>query len=108
MGILDRFRSAKRPLTGAGDADGARREGEAQASRLVDEGNELSDQGRLEEALQRYRAAIGLAPDMARAHLNLGNLLLASGDARAALDAYATALTHKPDYAAAHYNMGNA
>ncbi|MBK9608640.1 MAG: tetratricopeptide repeat protein [Betaproteobacteria bacterium] len=106
MSLFDRFRAAKRRASGKdnGPAPAAT----ARASRLVDEGNQLEDQGRLDEAMQRYASAIELAPGDARAHLNLGNVLLASGDAQAALAAYARALEARPGYAAAHYNMGNA
>jgi predicted O-linked N-acetylglucosamine transferase (SPINDLY family) len=76
--------------------------------RLIDEGNVIEDEGRLAEALQRYEAAICLAPTLARAHLNRGAILLAMGDTEGALGAFATALVHNPDYPAAHYNIGNA
>lgn len=89
-----------------GVRDGNRHE--ADALRLVVEGNRLEVVGRLEDALQCYAEAVKLVPNMARAHLNVGNILLASQDTLGALDAYATALTHQPDYAAAHYNLGNA
>ncbi len=80
---------------------------EQNAARLIDEGNALEDDARLEDALQRYEEAIRLAPTLARGHLNRGNLLLAVGDTQGALDAFATALAQDPAYASAHYNMGN-
>lgn len=75
---------------------------------LIDEGNALEAEGRIDEAMCRYDAAVGLAPDLARAHLNRGNVFLARGDAAAAVEAYTTALLKDPNYAAAHYNLGNA
>jgi protein O-GlcNAc transferase len=81
---------------------------ELEATRLIDEGNAIEDEGRLAEALRRYEDAIRLAPKLARAHLNRGNILLATGEVERALGAFATALVHNPSYAAAHYNTGNA
>lgn len=80
---------------------------EQDTARLIDEGNALEDQGRIEEAMQRYEAAILLTPNLARAHLNRGNILLATDKAEEALAAYMRALTLNPDYAAACYNLGN-
>src|ERR1700674_3524032 len=106
MGLLDRFRSAGRAVAigSANKADTF----EQEALRLIDEGNAIEQRGGMEEAMQRYEAAVRLAPKLARAHLNRGNILLEKGDTEAAVDAFATALIHDPDYAAAHYNMGNA
>lgn len=92
-------------------AGGGRTEAESSqqdASALIEQGNTLEDKGLLEQALECYEAAIRVAPNLARAHLNHGNVLLAMGETEAAVAAYATALTHDPDYAAAHYSMGNA
>src|SRR5450755_1935747 len=106
MGSLERFRSAGRAV-----ANGSTNKAdtfEQDALRLIDEGNAIEQQGRMEEAMQRYEAAVRLAPTLARAHLNRGNILAEMGDTEGAVDAYATALVHDPDYAAAHYNLGNA
>ncbi|MET0682316.1 MAG: tetratricopeptide repeat protein, partial [Casimicrobiaceae bacterium] len=75
--------------------------------RLIDEGNAIEDEGRIADALQRYDAAVRLAPGLVRAHLNRGNMLLAMGDPESALRAYSRALEKDPDHAGAHYNMGN-
>jgi Tfp pilus assembly protein PilF/2-polyprenyl-3-methyl-5-hydroxy-6-metoxy-1,4-benzoquinol methylase len=73
---------------------------------LIDEGNELEEQGRMAEAMARYDAAVQTDPRCARAHLNRGNIL---ADARfdEARSAYQLAITCDPHYAAAHYNLGN-
>lgn len=92
-------------LSGTGDEPG---DALARASALVDQGNALTDAGISAQAEQCYLQALELAPNLARAHLNLGNLRLAMGDAQAALDGYGQALSFHPAYAAAHYNMGNA
>jgi predicted O-linked N-acetylglucosamine transferase (SPINDLY family) len=81
---------------------------EQEALRLIEAGNAIEQEGRMAEALRHYEAAVKLAPNLPRAHLNRGNVLLEMGDADGALAAYATALRENPDYAAAHYNTGNA
>lgn len=102
MGLFDRFRSA-------GDRHATDERDKAESAlHLIAEGNAIEEAGRMQEAMQRYEAAIRMAPDLARAHLNRGNILLAEGNAEGALDAYTTALTLEPHYAAAHYNAGNA
>lgn len=101
MGLFDRFR----PFSGGkSKADTAGQD----ALDLIDHGNDHEDAGRIAEAMQHYEAAIRLAPNLARAHLNRGNVLLTMGDVEGALAACATALVHDPKYAAAHFNMGNA
>jgi Predicted O-linked N-acetylglucosamine transferase, SPINDLY family len=106
MGIFDRFRSAGHAVANSGERN-ADTSGQ-DATRLIDAGHVLEAEGRLDEAMQCYRDAIRLAPNPARAHLNLGNILLAKGDLPGALDAFSTAIKHKPDYAGAYYNIGNA
>lgn len=101
MGLFDRIRSS------VGNT-GKVVTSEPDALRLINAGNVLEAQGRIEDAMQHYLDAIRLAPNLARAHLNHGNILLAKGELKAALDAFKTAIKHKPDYAGAYYNMGNA
>ena len=104
MGLFDRFRP-----TGPVPGSSGKRDASGQdASRLIDEGHALESEGRLDEAMQRYLGALQLAPNPARAHLNIGNVLLLKGDLQGALDAFRTAIKHKPDYAGAYYNIGNA
>ena len=66
----------------------------------------LRTRAKLEEALRCYDAAIRMAPDLVRAHMNRGNVLLAFGNIEGALQAYATAIAKDRGYALAHYNMG--
>lgn len=106
MGFFDRLRSGARGRKESPSSTAVTPERDA--LRLIDEGNAIEDEGRFQDALARYEAAIHLAPNLARAHLNRGNALLALGDADGAAGAYATALVQDPVYAAAHYNMGNA
>ncbi len=74
---------------------------------LIDEGNALQEQGRVEEAMERYDAAVRADPRCARAHLNRGNVLLADGKLDEARSAYELAMACDPDYAAPHFNLGN-
>ncbi len=101
MGLLNHLKTSTSSRGASGTA-------EQDALSLLEEGIVFEQQGNVEAALQRFDAAIALAPNMGRAHFCRGNLLLDEGKAQAALDAYATALAHKPDSAAAHFNMGNA
>lgn len=102
MGLLDRIRSiasgTSEPLLAT----------EADATRLIAEGNALEDRGSLADAMQRYDAAVRLAPGLTRAHLNRGNALLAMNEPEAAAGAYARAVALNPEFAGAHFNLGNA
>ncbi len=102
MGLFDRFKRIS-PASASPRAALAHN-----ASDLITEGNSLEDAGQFVQALRRYDAAIALAPQLARAHLNRGNVLLATDDVTGALDAFETALRHDPGYAAALFNLGNA
>ncbi len=104
MGLFDRFKAA-----GNRHVEKERVEDAAtKALRLIEEGNAIEETGQLDDALRCYDAAVSLAPDLARAHMNRGNILLARDEAEDALNAYQKALELQPDYAAAHYNSGNA
>ena len=105
MGLFDRLRSRARPSEATPTIPPLP---VPDASKLIDEGNALEDQGQLEEALQRYVAALKLAPTLPRAHLNRGNALMSLGSTEEAACAYSAALVHDPDFAAAHFNLGNA
>ena len=80
----------------------------AAANQLIDEGNELEDQGRLDDALAFYENAVAVAPGLARAHLNVGNICYARGDLDGAIEAYRRGLERQPDHAGGHYNLANA
>jgi 2-polyprenyl-3-methyl-5-hydroxy-6-metoxy-1,4-benzoquinol methylase/Tfp pilus assembly protein PilF len=77
------------------------------AAGMIAEGNALSNQGRMAEAMARYDAAVQADPQCAPAHLNRGNVLLASAQFDAARSAYQQAIACDPRYAAAHFNLGN-
>lgn len=103
MGFLQRLLGRAQPAAKAVDRSGVQQA----AIELVDAGNACEDLGAVAEALQKYDAAVALAPEMGRPHLNRGNALLRLGQVDAALAAYQAALDRQPDYAAAHFNIGN-
>jgi predicted TPR repeat methyltransferase len=74
---------------------------------LIEKGNAFEEQGRPEEAMGCYEAAVQVDPRCARAHLNRGNILLASARIEEARDAYQLAVACDPHYAAAYFNLGN-
>jgi protein O-GlcNAc transferase len=76
------------------------------AERLIAEGNRAEDAGKLHEACALYREALRLAPQAARAHLNLGIALQALGDEGGAIACYQQALVVDPANPYAGYNLG--
>jgi tetratricopeptide (TPR) repeat protein/2-polyprenyl-3-methyl-5-hydroxy-6-metoxy-1,4-benzoquinol methylase len=74
---------------------------------MIDEGNALEEDGRIDEAMARYDAAVEADSQCARAHLNRGNILLMRGQIDEARSAYQRAIECDPHYAAAHFNLGN-
>ena len=82
MGLFDRFKA-----TGNRHVEKERVEDAAtRALHLIEEGNAIEETGQLDEALRCYDAAVNLAPDLARAHMNRGNILLARGNGRRCLE----------------------
>jgi protein O-GlcNAc transferase len=78
----------------------------ANADRLIAAGVAAEQRGDLEEALERFREAVAVAPRYSATHLNLGIGLEASGDAEGAIRCYETALELDPQEAYARYNLG--
>lgn len=70
-------------------------------------GNIHIKQGRLDEALKAFDAAVRLAPGAPEPHANRGVALLELGRLDAALAAFDKALGMRPEYAGAHFNRGN-
>ena len=70
-------------------------------------GNELKDQGRLNDAVASYRRALEINPELVEALGNLGNALRDLGDLDQAAATLRRALELRPDFAKAHYNLGN-
>jgi Flp pilus assembly protein TadD/4-amino-4-deoxy-L-arabinose transferase-like glycosyltransferase len=71
-------------------------------------GTELQAQGRLDEAIAFYRAALARDPKDAVTHSNLGTALAARGQLDEAIAQYQTALSLAPNDADSHYNLANA
>lgn len=71
-------------------------------------GHALFKEGRLDEALVRYREAIRLEPKYPEPHYNLGLALVRLGQPDAGIQAYREALRLRPDYPEAHNNLGTA
>jgi Tfp pilus assembly protein PilF len=74
---------------------------------LVERGTALMNQGKLNEAVEAFQAAIKISPEAEDTHYNLGIALGRLGRAEEAARAYREALRIFPDYAEAHNNLGN-
>jgi tetratricopeptide (TPR) repeat protein len=70
-------------------------------------GAALAQNGRVDEAIVQFQAALVIQPDYAVAHYNLGNALFQAGQADEAIVHYQRALAARPGYAEAHDNLGN-
>jgi predicted O-linked N-acetylglucosamine transferase (SPINDLY family) len=77
-----------------------------EAERLIATGHLLEDRGLLEEALDRYRAAVALSPDFPRAHMNVGNALRRLERWDEAIAAQRNAVACEPSFARARFNLG--
>jgi Flp pilus assembly protein TadD len=69
-------------------------------------GNELLDQGRVDEAIEIHRRAVALTADQPAIHNDLGNALRAKGLLDEAMAQYRIALGLFPEYAVGHRNLG--
>jgi tetratricopeptide (TPR) repeat protein len=68
----------------------------------------LDREGRTDDAIKHYLAALRIRPDYVKAHSNLGYALVREGRTDDAIKHYLEALRIKPDYVEAHNNLGNA
>jgi tetratricopeptide (TPR) repeat protein len=75
-------------------------------ARFLHEGERLQTARRLDQALQRLRAAARLAPKDERPHLAMGALYLAKRDLNNAIREYQTALSLDPDSPQAQLGLG--
>ncbi len=71
-------------------------------------GNALREQGDLNAAIESYRQAIALQPNLALAHYNLGITHNVKGDPDSAIQSYRRAIELHPNFAEAFCNLGNA
>ena len=69
-------------------------------------GSDLSQAGKVQEAIREFEYALRLEPDSADAHIGLGTAMSKLGRSEDAIRHWEEALRIKPDYAEAHYNLG--
>ena len=65
----------------------------------------LDERERYDEALEKYRRAVTLDPELPITYHNVGNVLFAKGDYDAAISMYEKALDLEPRFAAASYRI---
>jgi tetratricopeptide (TPR) repeat protein len=70
-------------------------------------GTVLSSDGRLDEAIVHYEAALRLKPSDGGAHNNLGTVFARRGRYDEAIAQYRSAIAIRADDASAHFNLGN-
>src|SRR2546421_610536 len=70
------------------------------------QGLALIAQGKLDEAVLRFREVVRLQPGSAEAHSDLGNSLRLLGRCDEAIACLDTAIRLRPDYALGHLNLG--
>jgi tetratricopeptide (TPR) repeat protein len=75
------------------------------AVKAYNEGNDLYNAGKIEEAVAKWREAIRLNPDYAEAPYNLGVVLYEQGKIDQAITEFREAIRLKPDYAEALENL---
>jgi len=76
------------------------------AQHLRDLADALLGEGNLDEAINCYKQAVALRPDVPETHNNMGVALARAGRMDQALEAYGRALELRPDYAEVHNNLG--
>ena len=72
----------------------------------LERGKEFLNNGQLDEALNEFKKAIEIEPNLADAHNGLGVVYFNQGNLDAAITEYKEAIRIKPDYAKAHNNFG--
>ena len=73
---------------------------------LIKEGNELFEQGRYDEAIEKFQQVVNSAPEYYKYYVNLGNCNREKGDYQKAIDNYMKVLEQEPDETAALLNIG--
>jgi tetratricopeptide (TPR) repeat protein len=69
-------------------------------------GFELALNGRMDEAITHYRAALHINPEFELGHINLGSALFSQGKKAESFAYYQSVLKVKPDFAGVHHNFG--
>ena len=80
----------------------------AEFYRLFDSAWNLAEKGRFDESIAEWTRALGISPDDAKAHNNLGRALAGKGDFDQAIVHWQKALEIDPRYWEAHNNLGAA
>jgi tetratricopeptide (TPR) repeat protein len=87
-------------------ANPAAKEGPSKASELTMRGNLLLKQGKFDEAIGSFDAALALHPHMAAAKTGKGAALSRKGELAKAEEVLKDALLQNPDPVSAHYELG--
>lgn len=74
----------------------------------LNNGNQLLEEGNLEEAIAAYRRAIELNPDLSWSHHNLGEALAKLGKLEEAIAAFRRAIELNPDFSWSYHHLGDA
>lgn len=77
-----------------------------QAAQLVQQGDDLSKQGKYDEAIKEFTAAIELDPTLTSAYLGRGQVYCLQSRGLMALTDYSTAIELDPNNAPAYYGRG--
>lgn len=77
------------------------------AAIYLSNGNQLLEEGNLEEAIAAFRSAIELNPDLSWSHHNLGEALAKLGQLEEALAAYRRAIELNPDFSWSYHHLGD-
>ncbi len=77
------------------------------AIKEFDKGAKSDKEGRIDDAIEHYQKAIGLAPQFYAAHNNLGSDLLAKSRFPEAQQQFEQVIKVNPSDAAAYFNLGN-
>jgi len=101
---MNRRESRRQTKEAQGTIKGGNRGGKAASHGL--KGEQLSKEGKIDEAIQAFRKAISIDPRYAVAHYNLGVLLRRQGFLNEAVESYLRAAAIQPEYVEALYNLG--
>ena len=78
------------------------------ATQYFNEGKQLLEEEKLEEAIAAYRHAIELNPDHSWSHHNLGEALAKLGQFEEAIAAFRRSIELKPDFSWSYHHLGDA
>ncbi|MEG5136507.1 MULTISPECIES: tetratricopeptide repeat protein [unclassified Microcoleus] len=78
------------------------------ATQYFNEGNQLLEEGKLEDAIAIFRRAIEVSPDISWCHQNLGEALAKLGQLEEAITAFRRAIELNPDFSWSYHHLGDA